>query len=409
MRGARTWRFVAVMGVMAVVAVAWPAATPRRAGAATGHTTAPILTFASVPDLFNSDIGDVRGAPGWDRGEPNSINDSYRAAAAKVLNSIARTDPDVVLVAGDLVEGRWHKDVDGTRTFGTVATHEQRVRTVHAAGRTYYSQWKKRFAARGMQVHAAVGDHEVGDNPWPVGWPKTRLVGAYKDAWARRFTRTRDGGYRYAMRPKGTRFEDTAYAFRRGPVLFVTVDVFSTRADGTMHMEVVRGQLDWLDRVLGKAADDPTIRYLIVQGHVPVLTPVRTHRSSGLSLERGAQSAFWNTLRRHRVDLYLCGEVHHVTASNAAGIEQVAHGGIIGYGNHISYLVGRVYRDHLDLTIRRAGVTSSSDPDVRLWQTSGHRPRAKVAVGSFSSVGRLTITAAGAEEDRSGVLRLYQP
>lgn len=393
----------AVFLVLAIIGPSSAAPSGERAA----QQVEPGLTFVSIPDLFNSDVGDVRSAPGWEAGEPNSINSAYRAAATKILDNIAAPDPDLVLVAGDLVEGRWHRDYDRTRTFGSVETHTKRVATVRAAAATYYPQWKRRFTSRGLQVHAAVGDHEIGDNPWPEGWAKTRLVRTYKKSWARHFT-YRGAEHRYAKRPVGTLFEDTAYAFRRGAVLFVTVDVFNQRAGGKVHAEVVGGQLSWLNDVLAAAARDKTIRFTIVQGHVPVVQPVRRHHTSGLTLERGTDSGLWRTLRRHKVDLYLCGEVHAITASHQGGVDQVAHGGIIGYGRHTSFLIGKVYPDRIDLELRRAGVTSPSTSKL-LWQTGSHRPRASIAIGRFASVGRMSINNAGDVLTRSGDFRLYAP
>ncbi len=363
----------------------------------------PRLTFVSAPDMWNTDFGDVAAMPGHDPGEPNSINPAYETAMTTVLGELASHNPDVALVAGDLVEGRWHADYDNVQIFGPVATHTQRQAAVRAAGNLYYPQWKERFARHGMQVHAAVGDHEIGDNPWPVGADKTRLVPDYKAVWARNFTLRDGGAYRYSNRPRGTRFERTAYAIRRGPVLVVTVDVFNRRRDTSIHAEVVGGQLDWLKQVLAAARAEATIEYVIVQGHVPVVTPVRSHASSALVMEAGTAGAFWKLLARYDVDLYLSGEVHDTTAAPYAGVEQIAHGGVIGYGNRTSYLVGNVYNDRLELELRGARVTALSQPGEKLWQTSWHRPRAASAVGTFSSIGRLVISRDGVASGRTGV------
>ncbi len=391
-------RMRAVALVLAVV----PALLVAPVGAA---NEAPRLTFVSAPDMWNSDIGDASRAPFWDGGE-NSTNVFYETATAKVFDNLTRHDPDFALVAGDMVEGHWYGDSDNRGIFGPVATHRQRRTAVANAGATYYPQWIDAWRSRGVPVHTAVGDHEIGDNPWPANGAKARLFRAFKKTWSDHFT-VPGGTFRYSNRPVGTRFERSAYAIRRGPVLVVTVDVFNQHADTTVHAEVVNGQLDWVQRVLASARADRTIEYVIVQGHTPAVTPVRSHRSSAMVLEQGTSSAFWKLLAKYQVDLYLAGEVHATTAGNYGGVEQVAHGGIIGYGEHMSYLVGEVYADRLELKLMTAPVTTLSPPDQKLWQVTTKRPSLAVGVGDYSYAGGLTISRDGDESNRTGIFAPY--
>jgi hypothetical protein len=46
-----------------------------------------------------------------------TVNDVYERAVDVILDEVEAEQPDSVLVAGDLVEGRWGLDVDGTGTF----------------------------------------------------------------------------------------------------------------------------------------------------------------------------------------------------------------------------------------------------------------------------------------------------
>ena len=190
----------------------------------------PLITLVSIPDFINADVGDVKGIDragylGWDPGDPNSINAYYRETLNVVLDQVASENPDAVLVAGDEVNGHWGVDYDQTGIFGRVNTHEQRLDALRNAGSLYYRQWKDRFAQRGLPVYPAVGDHEVGDNPWPIGSFKTSAFGTFKDTWARHFTAS---GAKYALRPVGTPYEGTAYAVRLAPdTLLVTVDTFA--------------------------------------------------------------------------------------------------------------------------------------------------------------------------------------
>jgi hypothetical protein len=357
----------------------------------------PVWTFVSYPDFLNADIGDVSALTAL----RNSTNPAYETAIAYVLDTMAAENPDFVMVAGDLVNGHWYADADGVQVFGPVGTLEEKAAAVTTAADLYYSQWKERFAARGLPVYAAVGDHDIGDNDWAAGSAKAFLVPTYKEQWAKQFTLDASGAPLYDARPVGTPFEHTAYAVRHKNVLIVTVDVFRQTdptmtidsRTGSVRADVVDGQLAWLDAVLAGAADDPAIDHVIVQGHVPVLVPVRQMSSSGLTMPGAGESLFWQTLAQRKVDLYFAGEVHDMTASNHLGVEQVAHGGIIGNAPRISYLVGRVYPDRLELELKSADIVVPGGSTARLWQAGSNRPREMIAVASpgFVSVGTLVI------------------
>ena len=168
----------------------------------------PLATFVSMPDFLNADVADVRDRPAWRPGMPNSINSSYRRAINIVLDEVEAENPDAVFVAGDLVQGHWGSDVDDTGIFGPVDTFAQRLRAVTNAGRCYYGQWRERFTERGLTVYPAIGDHEIGDNPWPVGQFKYRAFSTFKAVWAEYFTLRGDGSHIYDHRPVGTSFED---------------------------------------------------------------------------------------------------------------------------------------------------------------------------------------------------------
>ncbi|HVM19440.1 MAG TPA: metallophosphoesterase [Egibacteraceae bacterium] len=400
-RGLAVLTLVGVLGT-AMVAPAAVAANPP----------APLFSFVSAPDMWNTDVGDLSGssgfapAPGFVEGSPNSTNEHYEAATDAILDEIARPDPAFVLVAGDAVEGRWDEDADGAAMFGSVTDLAGKRRAVNAAADLYYPQWLANFEQRGLEVHAAVGDHELGDNPWPPGSHPAALAPVFKQAWARHFTRP--GGIpAYSQRPHGTPWEDTAYAIRRGPLLVITVDVFHT--DGLRVRPLVAGgQLRWLRSTLRRARMDPSIRFIAVQGHVPVIGPVRWHRSSRLHLRRGPRSPFWQTLQNHGVDLYLCGEVHDTTAIRRGGVWQISHGGAVGWGDHMNVLVVDVHEDRLDMQLRTAPVANAA-PGQLLWQTGDHRPKSSPMVGEFAQVGTMTLHADRTVSNRTGRFLPYRP
>ena len=76
-----------------------------------------------------------------------------------------------------------------------------------------------------------------------------------------------------------------------------TVDIDSL--NGTIAPEVVGAHLTWLDTLLLAADQDSTIDHIIVQGHAPVLSPVRMQQTSGMILRDRELSPFWNALRQY--------------------------------------------------------------------------------------------------------------
>lgn len=368
-------------------------------------------TFVSFPDFLNSDIGDVSSLTKL----VNSTNAAHEAALETIMNALEGEHPEFVLVAGDLVNGHWYMDASNVQVFGPVDTLAHKVQAVQLGAATYYPIWKARFAARGLPFYPAVGDHDIGDNPWAANTDKAYLVQTYREAFAKQFTLDGSGNPIYAMRPVGTPYEHTAYAVRLKNILLVTVDVFHQEdptvtlasGQGSVRPEVVGDQLAWLDSVLTSAEADPEIDHIIVQGHVPVLTPVRKQNSSGMTMYRGADSDFWNVLVAHHVDLYFGGEVHDMSTKNSGGVEQVVHGGITGYAPNINYLVGKVYEDRIELELKRADLEYPANDTSRLWQAGSNRPRAQYSISpaGFQPVGTLTIDKSSGEtvyQNRTG-------
>lgn len=323
--------------------------------------------FVSVPDFLNADVADLSSSPGWDGGQ-QSQQPAQIGAVNHWLDEIAAEHPEFVLVAGDLVMGRWDHDTDRRQLFGPVGTDNEKRAAITAAGDVIYPQWLERFDERGLTVHAAVGDHDLGDDPWIGG--RVALVDTYKSVFSEHLIATR---YTKTYGP-------TSYAFKYRNLLVVSVDVF-TVMDGEMHATVTGDQLEWLDSVL----DGATADYVIVQGHTPVLGPVRRQHSSGLQLEGGESSEFWETLCRRDVDLYFAGEFHDVTVNDGC-VTQVVHGGNINFEGDTNYLVVTVGNDGLDLVAKVANVTTLDDR--RVYQTGVTRPYADVTLGEFQVKGR---------------------
>lgn len=353
----------------AAMVPAGAASAARSDEAVRGADQAPALRILSSPDFLNADVGDVSRLPRWDEVH-NSTNASYERSLDVVLDQFAAERPDQVLVAGDLVEGHWGQDANRTGIFGPVDTHRHRVRAAKRAGNLYYRQWKRRFVDHGLPVpHIAVGDHEIGDNPWPRGAFKARAVAARKRNLARHLIGKR---YPVRQRPVGTPFAKTSYwQPLSDDVLLVSVDIFRPQKRGkqAISASMAGAHLRWFKRALvyGRSNYD----WVVVQAHTPALGPVRLSGSSGLQVKRGRRSAFWRAMVKHDTDLYLAGEVHKVTAIDPErGPVQVSHGGLFPFGG-TNYLLLDVYEDRLELA--SYGFTGRTDRSRRLWQVSRKR------------------------------------
>ncbi len=200
----------------------------------------------------------------------------------------------------------------------------------------------------------------------------------------------------------------TAYAFRPAPdVQVVAIDAFDIAPDRA-RLQVDRQQLRWLVRVLRSAQEDG-VRWTIVQGHLPILEPVRSRGSSELHYPGGARSRLWQVFRKYGVDVYLCGEVHDVTATSQDGILQLAHGGAFQFGL-TTYALLDVHDDRLDVTLRDYAVRIRDARDhSRLWETVRSGLKKWVRVGREPvTIGTLTLDATGAVTRRSGILLPYR-
>lgn len=268
------------------------------------------LKFVSFPDFFNFDIPEP-----WPKYEP-AIN--------FFLEQVKAEQPNFVLVAGDLVNGRWWDS----------------PQCVEANGMLYYGGWVRRLNRHGLKFYTAIGDHELGDDPWPI--EKIKLIPAYEDVYKQNLKMPQNG----PDNKKGL-----AYFVREGDLLIITVSTFEVVAD-TMHAAVIGEQLTWFQETL-EAHKDATFK--IVQGHVGIWGDLNSRSSSKLMLEKGKESEFYKTMVNYGVDAYLAGEFHDVTVLEADGLWQIIHGSSWGRAvvNTQDYLVATLNENELNLTLKR--------------------------------------------------------
>jgi Calcineurin-like phosphoesterase len=373
--------------------------------------------FVSAPDFLNQDVADLtadgrRTHVVKATGEiANSTNASYETALDRVIDEMASHGTRDVLVPGDLVEGRWGRDDSRTGVFGPVRTQAQRLRAWRRAADVYYPAWLERFADHDLTTYPAVGDHEMGDDPWRVGrrhaWVdfKRRHIPQFKQIFADHALSGSDGRPRFADRPDRGPARRTAYAVRLDPdVLLVTLDVFERRG-GDVHVSVDRAQLRWLRGVLRRARKDD-VPWVMVQGHTPMPGGVRVRNSTHLVYEKGRTSELWRTMVDGGVDVYLSGEVHDQTVRQRDSILEVSHGSLF-YRGEASYVVGQATDERLVLENHQfRGEMGFGD---RLWTTSrqgapGHisYPDASIVTGTL--VASRTRAGGLRVDDAEGVL-----
>ena len=396
-------------GAATVAAAASPSGPSGPAGRAAARGYA--FSFLSSPDFLNTDVADVSGEPGYRAGSPNSYNVYYARALDAVLNAFEAEAVPSLLVAGDLVEGHWWIDTADTGTFGSLGTRASRKQVVRRAGNRYYGAWNDMVRDHGLRAYPALGDHEVGDNPWHRFLPETRrkheLVPTYKKVFGDNFLRDGAGRQRFRDRPKGPA-KNSAYATRLHPeVQLISVDVFR-RTPRNVKVDVDRVQLAWVESVLRRARADG-VDWIIVQGHTPVIGPVRVaDNSSGLTYPRGKRSKLWKLLQKYDVDAYLAGEVHDLTASIAGGVAQIAHGGTFASGL-TNYIRADVTRGRLRIVAKQ--FTSYSLGAERLWGMDQRKggPGAILYLPRPRVVGSLELTKDHRMLRRTGRFAPYHP
>ena len=310
--------------------------------------------FTSFPDLFNWNIDYPQ--PGWE-----DAMDWY-------LGGMKKEGPAFSLNAGDIMDARWWSSKD-----------EVRRKT-----QQYWGGFGERFEDKNIDLYIAPGDHEYGDDQ---GLRKMNLAPVFADQFATIFDNPKDG-------PEHKK--ELAYSFEKENLAVITVDTFED-AGNRMSMTVSGKQLEWLKKTLDKYQDK---QFIIVQGHVPVVGPVRSKNSSANMLEGGPNSEFWKTMVEHGVDAYFCGEHHRITTKKRDGIWQIVHGALWGTQTDVNYLRGSVWSDKLVLELFKFDVEYGGgyigDHPHR---GKRNRPREKVTISEEARkngprlVGKLVIEA----------------
>ncbi len=337
-----------------------------------GYCETP-LVFVSAPDWHNVD----------NYMQPSFLSQVSDQDLDFTFSGMASVNPSIVIMPGDLGFQHWWDKKLGYQAICAPGGDLKAI--IMGCAEKSYRRLLNKMSQHGLNsVYVALGDHEIGDNDWPLG-VQSDSVPIFKAAFAKYFTQNTDGTSKFngmlngvPMRPIGTAYENTSYAFRAGNTLFVAVDQFQqistskvSNFRGTVKATVgLDGHISWLDNLLKAARNDASISHIIVFGHLPVLSPVRSVTSSSIYLDAQQNSLFWATLRANKVDLYLAGEVHDNTVikDRVSKVIQVAH--VSGASGKSGFLVGRIYSARIEL-------------DKYIFQTSSVGQKAFVKEGTL--------------------------
>lgn len=251
------------------------------------------VRFTSIPDIFNWNISNPQ--PGWEE------------SMDWLFNRLQKDGPDFTLVAGDIMDARWYEP-----------------ELIKQKTQEYWGGFMKRFNDRDMTVYVAPGDHEYGDD-------KGLAMGDVSRVFAQQFTKIMD-------MPKNGPKNHLGRAFftRHDNLLVITLDTFED-AGKRFAYTVGEEQLEWMEKVLIEHKD---AEFVIVQGHLPIVGPVKSKNSSASMMKGGTNNKLWKLMVNYGVDAYLCGEHHRITVHYHQGIWQIVHGALWGTQTDLNYMRG---------------------------------------------------------------------
>ncbi|TLX78171.1 hypothetical protein E9993_00365 [Labilibacter sediminis] len=296
--------------------------------------------FINIPDYHN--------AEGLSRNIP--AREQRIAAQTEQFKSMKkRHGGELIIMPGDCNSGHWYrpkylKQFKSNPDYAYYNTKQ----VILEASRLCYSGLLD-IVHNGGYEHflMAVGDHELGDNPWRKGSEVSKHISTFRQGFANTFTLDKNGQSRFTEkigqvlpRPVGTIYEHTSNAVQYKNVLFVTLDMF--RFDGKDKIlgtqGVINGDIDgehmqWFESVLSEAQKIPSIKHIVVQSHLPIIYPVRKYASSGMLVDKKESEKILDVLRKYKVDLYLAGEVHMNTVTRDTESDLIQ---LVARGNNLS-------------------------------------------------------------------------
>ena len=268
------------------------------------------------------------------------------------------------MIPGDTNAGTWHDHRFRPRIEEKMGMQLSTNEAIHWGGHFCYTGMYRSLLSGGYsKLLIAFGDHEGGDNPWLAGSVKSKSQPAFRKTFSDHLNLDFDGHHRFnssigdvPSRPFGTIYENTSHAIIHKNVLIVTIDVLYQKNPkenigdaGSVDGQVTGPHLDWLDKVLQQGRERAEVNHIFVQGHFPVLFPVRKNKSSGQIMTDNEKGEFWQMLKKHKVDVYFCGEVHLNTATkdDTSDLIQIASRG----NQFTNFLAVDVTEDSIDVSL----------------------------------------------------------
>jgi DNA repair exonuclease SbcCD nuclease subunit len=272
------------------------------------------IRFTSVPDIFNWNISNPQ--PGWE----DALDWFFKRLKAE--------GPDFNLNAGDIMDARWWNDAE----------------QVQKKTEEYWGGFVKRYRDAGLTVYVAPGDHEYGDDG---GLKKAHIARVFGEQFTTLMGMPRNGPKNHLGR---------TFYVRNGNLLIITLDTFEDTGGSRFAYTVGEEQLAWMEKTL---TDHKDAEFVIVQGHLPIVGPVKSKNSSASMLKGGKTSKLWQLMVAHKVDVYLCGEHHRITTKKVDGIWQIVHGALWGTQTDLNYMRGVAKPGELRLELLEFDVTYS--------------------------------------------------
>lgn len=296
--------------------------------------------FINVPDYHNAE-GFAKDIP------EREIRIKEQTEQFKQMKE--RYGGELIVMPGDCNGGHWYRQkfLEPFKAHPEFKDFNTQEVILEASRLCYEGLWEIVTEGGYENFLMAVGDHELGDNPWRKGSEVVKHIGNFRQGFANTFTLDENGASRFTEkigsalpRPVGTKYEHTSNAVQYKNVLFITLDMFRFDADdknlgseGVVNGDISGKHLEWFESVLAEVQNIPTIKHIVVQSHLPIIYPVRKTGSSGMMVDKNESEKILNVLRKYKVDLYLAGEVHMTTVTKDSNSDLIQ---LVGRGNNLS-------------------------------------------------------------------------
>ncbi|MBR8536160.1 hypothetical protein KDU71_11375 [Carboxylicivirga sediminis] len=296
--------------------------------------------FINIPDYHN--------AEGLSRNIPER-EQRLTEQTAQFKDMKKRYGGELIIMPGDCNGGHWYrpKYLKLFRAHPDYTNYSTKEVILEASRLCYSGLWDMVHDGGYEHFLMAVGDHELGDNPWQKSTEVVKHISTFRQGFANTFTLKDDGQSRFTEkigkalpRPVGTKYEHTSNAVQYKNVLFVTLDMFHYDADdivlgseGVVTGDIDGNHLQWFESVLSEAQNIASIKHIVVQSHLPIIYPVRKYASSGMLVDKKESEKILNVLRKYKVDLYLAGEVHMNTVTKDPESDLIQ---LVARGNNLS-------------------------------------------------------------------------